>query len=103
MRRNLLALSLAGALASGPLVLAAARAHAMIAPAGLERAKDMLSPVENAGCWRWGWHGWGWYPWCGWGGPGYYGWGPGYYGGGWGWYRGWGWHRGWRHRRWHHW
>lgn len=86
MRHTLLTVSLAGALASGPLSLNLDRAEAMIAATGLGRGGETLSLIEKAGCWRYGWHGWGWYPRCGWG-----------------WHRGWGWHGwGW-HRGWHRW
>jgi hypothetical protein len=92
--RHIFMLPIAAAFVFGPLAFHSDKAEAMIGGRGLERLADALSPIERAGCWRYGWHGWGWYPRCGWGGPGYYGWGHGYYGGGWGWHRG-GWHHGW--------
>jgi hypothetical protein len=74
--RHLLALFLAIALVSGPLVLNPDRAEAMIAAPGLKGASETIYPIEKA----WGWHhgGWGWHH---------------------RWHRGWGWHRGWHHWR----
>ncbi|HET6374456.1 MAG TPA: hypothetical protein VFF88_00260, partial [Methylocella sp.] len=76
--RRVFVLPLAAGLAFGSLAINPGEAEAMIGHPGLERAADALSPIEKAGCWRYGWHGWGWYPRCGW--RGYYGWRPGYYG-----------------------
>jgi hypothetical protein len=96
--RHIFILPIAAALVFEPLAFNSDRAEAMISNPGLERFADALSPIEKAGCWRYGWHGWGWYP-CGWRGYGYYG------GGGWGWHRGWhggGWHGGgWHRGGWH--
>jgi hypothetical protein len=86
--RHIFMLPIAAAFVFGPLAFNSDKAEAMIGGRGLERLADALSPIERAGCWRYGWHGWGWYPRCGWGGFGHYGWGHGYYGGGWGWHRG---------------
>jgi hypothetical protein len=33
--------------------------------AGLRAARDAISPIEQAACWRFGSHDWGWYPFCG--------------------------------------
>jgi hypothetical protein len=89
-RRHILMFPIAAALVFGPLAFNSGRAEAMIGDLGLARSVEALSPIEKAGCWRYGWHGWGWYR-CGWGWhrP-------------WGWHR-WGWHRHWGWHRWHHW
>jgi hypothetical protein len=90
MRKTVLAMTAAAAMLSvGAL---SAGAMTLTAPDGARAAIDTISPVEQAGCWRHGWHGWGWYRWCG----HRYGYGYDY-----GYDRGpsWRWHRG---HRWHH-
>jgi hypothetical protein len=34
-------------------------------PEGVRAALDIINPVENVACWRFGWRGWGLYPSCG--------------------------------------
>jgi hypothetical protein len=93
MRAFLLAAAGATAiLTAGPL---ATRSEAMPIGPSLRPAAEAVSPVQKAGCYRWGRLGWGWCPWCGYAwGPRYY-WGPRHY---WG-PRVWAWR--WHHRHWH--
>jgi hypothetical protein len=88
MRKSVLAVTAAAAvLAGGVMTSGPAGALTVGGPEGIRGALDTVNPVEQAGCWRYGWHGWGWYPFC-----------RRYYGG-YGWGPGWRWHRG---HRWHH-
>ena len=90
MRKTILALTAAGAvLAGGMAVSTPGTAMTLAAPDAVRGAAATINPVEQAGCWRYGWHGWGWYPFCR---RVIYGYG---FGRPW-----WGWHR---HHRWHHW
>jgi hypothetical protein len=87
MRKSVLALTAAAAmLAGGAMISDRASAMTLGGPEGVRGALDAISPIEQAGCYRYGWHGWGWYPFCG----RHYGYGRG---------PGWRWHRG---HRWHH-
>jgi hypothetical protein len=89
MRKSVFALTAAAAvlIASGT-----AGAVTLGGPEGIRGAVDTVNPVEQAGCWRQGWHGWGWYPFC-----------RRYSGGyGYGYDRDW-WGGGWRSHRWHRW
>jgi len=65
MRKSVLALTAAAAMLAGGTILSE-RAGAMTlgGAEGVRGALDTISPVEHAGCWRYGWHGWGWYPFC---------------------------------------
>jgi hypothetical protein len=97
MRKSVFTLTAATALLAGEAMLSGpAGAMTLGSPEGVRGALDTINPVEQAGCWRYGWHGWGWYPFCG--RP--YGRGYGY-GPGWGYGPRWGWHH--RGHRWHHW
>ncbi len=85
MRRSVLALTAAAAmLVGGATMSGPAGAMSVGGSEGIHGALDTVNPVEQAGCWRHGWHGWGWYPYC-----------RRYYGYGWRWHR--------HHRHWHHW
>ena len=85
MRKSVLALTAAAAmLAGGAMIPDRASAVTLGGPEGVRSALDAINPVEQAGCYRYGWHGWGWYPFC-----------RRYYGHGWG--------PGWRGHRWHRW
>jgi len=90
MRKSVLILTAAAAmLAGGAIISGPAGAAALGGTDGIRGALATVNPVEQAGCYRYGWHGWGWYPFC-----------RRFYGG-YGWDRpGWRWHRG---HRWHHW
>jgi len=39
-----------------------ARAAAIGPSSALRAAAGAIAPVENVGCWAYGWRGWGWYP-----------------------------------------
>jgi len=93
MRKSVLALTAAAAmLAGGAMMSGTAGAVTLGNTDGVRGAVGTISPVEQAGCWRHGWHGWGWYPYC-----------QRFYGGyGYGYDRDW-WGGGWRSHRWHHW
>jgi hypothetical protein len=93
MRKSVLALTGAAAmLAGGAMMSGTAGAVTLGNSDGVRGAVGTISPVEQAGCWRHGWHGWGWYPSCHRFHPGY----------GYGYDRDW-WGGGWRHHRWHRW
>jgi hypothetical protein len=91
MRKSAFALTAAAAvLAGGVMASGTAGAVTLGGPEGIRGAVDTVNPVEQAGCWRQGWHGWGWYPFC-----------RRYSGGyGYGYDRDW-WGGGWRSHRWH--
>jgi hypothetical protein len=90
MRKSVLVLTATAAmLAGGLMTIDRAGAITLGNPGAIRGAVDTVNPVEQAGCWRYGWHGWGWYPFC----RRFYGYG---YHRPWGW----GWHR---HHRWHGW
>jgi len=72
---------LLGLIAGGAMICDRASAMTLGGPEGVRGALDAISPIEQAGCYRYGWHGWGWYPFC----RRYYGYGRG---------PGWRWHRG---------
>ncbi len=90
MRKGVLTMTAAAAmLAGGVMISDRAGAVTIGGTDGIRGAVDTVNPVEQAGCYRHGWHGWGWYPFCG-----------RHYGGGYGWDRD-GWGGGWRSHRWH--
>jgi hypothetical protein len=85
MRKTVLAFAAAAMLTGGAMLSGSASAATLGTPDGIRATLDTISPVEQAGCYRYGWHGWGWYPFC-----------RRHYGYGWDGPR-------WRHHRWHRW
>ena len=65
MRKSVLALTAAAAMvAAGAMMSETAGAMSLGGPDGLRGALATINPVDQAGCYRHGWHGWGWYPFC---------------------------------------
>jgi hypothetical protein len=49
----------------GELISVPAEALPSTTSPGVRAASEIVSPVEQAACWRYGWNGWGWYSYCG--------------------------------------
>ena len=81
MLRSVLAFTTGVAMLAGAMIVPATAAT-LGNPDGVRGALADVNPIEQAGCYRRGWHGWGWYPVC---------------------HRHWGYGYGWRHRHWHRW
>jgi hypothetical protein len=65
MRKNMLALTAAGAVLAGGIAISVPASAVTLGGSDAVRgALATVDPVEQAGCWRHGWHGWGWYPVC---------------------------------------
>ena len=61
MPRSILAFTAGAAMLAGAMIVPATGAT-IGNPDGVRGALADVNPIEQAGCYRRGWHGWGWYP-----------------------------------------
>jgi hypothetical protein len=61
----IIAFGAASAIACAGALMSNAEALPLSTSQGVRAASESVSPIEQAACWRYGWHGWGWYPFCG--------------------------------------